>query len=134
MSDVLIAEDEPTILETLAFLLERAGWSVATVTDGESVIQNVRRIRPRLLVLDIMLPGRSGLDILRMLRREADLADIPVLILTARGHNHDRQLALELGADGFISKPFANDTVLDEVRRLLGQSTSSPALGRHGAA
>jgi len=134
VSDVLIAEDEPTILETLAFLLERAGWSVATVTDGESVIQNVRRIRPRLLVLDIMLPGRSGLDILRMLRREADLADIPVLILTARGHNHDRQLALELGADGFISKPFANDTVLDEVRRLLGQSTSSPALGRHGAA
>lgn len=119
MSDILVAEDEPTILETLAFLLERDGWSVATVSDGAAVIQAVRRNRPRMLVLDIMLPGRSGLDILRMLRADADTADIPVLILTARGHNHDRQLALDLGADGFISKPFANDSVLEEVRRLL---------------
>ncbi len=129
MSDILIAEDEPTILETLTFLLERAGWSVTTVTDGAAVVQTVRRTRPRMLVLDIMLPGRSGLDILRMLRAEPDLAAIPVLILTARGHNHDRQLALDLGADGFISKPFANDSVLEEVRRLLGQTTSATVAG-----
>ena len=129
MSDILIAEDEPTILETLTFLLERAGWSVTTVTDGAAVVQTVRRTRPRMLVLDIMLPGRSGLDILRMLRAEPDLAAIPVLILTARGHNHDRQLALDLGADGFISKPFANDSVLEEVRRLLGLTTSATVAG-----
>lgn len=82
-----------------------------------------------MLVLDIMLPGRSGLDILRMLRAESDLAGIPVLILTARGHNHDRQLALDLGADGFISKPFANDSVVEEVRRLLGQATPATVAG-----
>ena len=121
MCDVLIAEDEPTILETLSFLLGRAGWSVAAVTDGAAVLDTVRRRRPQVLVLDVMLPGRSGLDILRSLRADPEQADIPVLILTARGQSHDRQLALDLKADGFISKPFANDDVVDEVQRLLGQ-------------
>ena len=121
MCDVLIAEDEPTILETLSFLLERAGWSVASVTDGAAVVDMVRRLRPGMLVLDVMLPGRSGLDILKALRADPELADLPVLILTARGQSHDRQLALDLQADGFISKPFANDDVVDEVQRLLGR-------------
>ncbi len=121
MCDVLIAEDEPTILETLSFLLGRAGWSVASVTDGAAVLDMVRRTRPGMLVLDVMLPGRSGLDILRALRADPEQADMPVLILTARGQSHDRQLALDLKADGFISKPFANDDVVDEVQRLLGQ-------------
>ena len=121
MCDALIAEDEPTILETLSFLLGRAGWSVASVTDGAAVLDTVRRMRPGMLVLDVMLPGRSGLDILRSLRADPEQADIPVLILTARGQSHDRQLALDLKADGFISKPFANDDVVDEVQRLLGQ-------------
>lgn len=121
MCDVLIAEDEPTILETLSFLLGRAGWKVASVTDGAAVLDMVRRLRPGMLVLDVMLPGRSGLDILRSLRADPEQADMPVLILTARGQSHDRQLALDLQADGFISKPFANDDVVDEVQRLLGQ-------------
>lgn len=121
MCDVLIAEDEPTILETLSFLLGRAGWSVAAVTDGAAVLDTVRRRRPQVLVLDVMLPGRSGLDILKALRADPEHADTPVLILTARGQSHDRQMALDLRADGFISKPFANDEVVDEVRRLLGQ-------------
>ncbi len=121
MCDVLIAEDEPTILETLSFLLGRAGWKVASVTDGAEVVDMVRRLRPGMLVLDVMLPGRSGLDILRSLRADPEHADTPVLILTARGQSHDRQLALDLQADGFISKPFANDDVVDEVQRLLGQ-------------
>ena len=119
MSDILIAEDEPTILETLIFLLERAGWSVASVTDGDAVIGAVRRDRPGMLVLDVMLPKRSGLEVLKALRADPDYNDLPVLILTARGQSHDRQLALDLKADGFITKPFANDEVVDEVRRLL---------------
>ena len=127
MCDVLIAEDEPTILETLSFLLGRAGWSVAAVTDGAAVLDTVRRRRPRVLVLDVMLPGRSGLDILKALRADPEHADTPVLILTARGQSHDRQMALDLRADGFISKPFANDEVVDEVRRLLGQRAARMA-------
>ncbi|SEH68325.1 response regulator transcription factor [Paracoccus alkenifer] len=127
MCDVLIAEDEPTILETLSFLLERAGWSVASVTDGAAVLDTVRRKRPQVLVLDVMLPGRSGLEILKALRADPEQADTPVLILTARGQSHDRQMALDLRADGFISKPFANDEVVDEVRRLLGRRAARTA-------
>lgn len=123
MCDVLIAEDEPIILETLSFLLERAGWEVASVSDGTAVLEMLRRLRPGVLVLDVMLPGRSGMDILKALRADPEHGETPVLILTARGQNHDRKLALDLRADGFISKPFANDDVVAEVRRLLGKRT-----------
>lgn len=126
MPDILLAEDEPTILETLNFLLQRAGWSVATVSDGEAVLSMVRKIRPGVLVLDLMLPKRSGLDILRALRQDPEIGAMPVLILTARGQAHDRQMALELKADGFISKPFANEDVLRELRRLLPQTATAP--------
>lgn len=127
MSDVLIAEDEPIILETLGFLFRRAGWSVASVSDGAAVIDTVRRVRPGVLVLDVMLPGRSGLDVLKALRADPRHGQIPVLMLTAKGQSRDRQLAFDLKADGFISKPFANDEVLDEVRRLLALR---PAVGQ----
>jgi len=119
MIDILIAEDEPAILDPVSFILERAGWRVEAVTDGEAALSTLRRRRPRLLLLDIMLPRRSGLDVLKTVKAEPELADIPVLILTARGQSHDRQLALDLRADGFITKPFANDVVINEVRRLL---------------
>ena len=120
MQNVLIAEDEPAISETLSFLLGRAGWRCETVADGEAVLPTLRRRRAGLVILDIMLPGRSGLDVLRALRGDSDYAGLPVLILTARGQKADRQLALDLGADGFISKPFANDELIREVQRLLG--------------
>lgn len=116
---ILIAEDEPIIRETLRFLLTHEGWRVESVADGDSVMRAVRSRRPALIVLDVMMPGRSGFDILRMLRADPDLARIPVLILTARGQSHDRQMACDLKADGFITKPFANDQLIEEVRRLL---------------
>ncbi len=128
MSDILLAEDEPTILETLRFLFERDGWSVDSVTDGEAVMAALRKTRPGLLVLDVMLPRRSGLEVLKAMRLDPEHARTPVLILTARGQSHDRRLALELKADGFITKPFANDEVLEEVRRLLEGRRAAPAL------
>lgn len=129
MSDILIAEDEPTILEMLGFLLRRAGWSVSSVSDGAAVMGAVRKTRPGMLVLDVMMPGRSGLEVLRMLRSDPEHADLPVLILTARGQSHDRQLAFDLKADGFITKPFANEDVVDEVRRLLARRRAVSAAG-----
>lgn len=125
MFDVLIAEDEPAISETLDFLLARAGWRVASVSDGAAVLPALRKHRPRLVVLDIMLPGLSGLDVLRALRRDPEFAALKVLILTARGQKADRQLALDLQADGFISKPFANGDVIGEVGRLLSISPAA---------
>ncbi len=119
MVDILIAEDEPAILESLNFILGRCGWAVDSVRDGDAALEALRRLKPRLLLLDIMLPKRSGLDVLKTIRADADLKHIPVLVLTARGQQHDRQLALELKADSFVTKPYSNEEVLREVRQLL---------------
>lgn len=124
--DVLIAEDEPSILESLDFILRRAGWSVESVTDGEAVLESMRRSRPRVLVLDVMLPKRSGFDVLKQIRSESETKDIPVLILTAKGQQQDRRIAEELGADGFVTKPYSNAEVVGAVRQLLGENDGAP--------
>jgi DNA-binding response OmpR family regulator len=118
--DVLIAEDEPSILESLDFILRHAGYSIASVTDGEAVLSAIRRDRPRLVVLDVMLPRRSGFEVLKQIRADAATRDLPVLILTAKGQAQDRQIAEELGASSFVTKPYANAEVVGTVKRLLG--------------
>ncbi|MBS3848600.1 response regulator [Devosia sp. J2-20] len=118
--DILIAEDEPSILESLDFILRRAGFSISAVTDGDAVIDAVRRLQPRMLVLDVMLPKRSGFDVLKQIRANVELRGMPVLILTAKGQQQDRRTAEELGADGFVTKPYANADVVGAVRQLLG--------------
>ena len=119
--DILIAEDEPSILEALAFVLGRAGWSVATVIDGEAVMSAVRREEPRVLVLDVMLPKRSGFEVLKQIRANPATRALPVLVLTAKGQQQDRRIAEELGADSFVTKPYSNAEVVDAVRALLGE-------------
>lgn len=123
--DVLIAEDEPSILESLEFILKRAGLSCSTVTDGESALEAVRRLRPRVVVLDVMLPKRSGFEVLKQIRADPLTSGQPVLILTAKGQQQDRRIAMDLGADSFITKPYANAEVVGEVRRLLGEDAKT---------
>lgn len=120
--DVLIAEDEPSILESLDFILRRAGWSISAVTDGEAALEAVKRLKPRMVVLDVMLPKRSGFEVLKQIRADADTRDLPVLILTAKGQQRDRLIAEELRADSFVTKPYANADVVGAVRRLLGEA------------
>lgn len=117
---VLLIEDEPNIIEALSFILTRDGWTVHTHSDGATAAARVRAGHPEVIVLDAMLPGRSGFDILRDLRADPATAAIPVLMLTARGQERDRDLALRLGATQFMTKPFANAEVVAEVRRLAG--------------
>lgn len=119
--DILIAEDEPSILESLDFILKRAGWSIESVTDGDAALVALRRSRPRMVVLDVMLPKRSGFEVLKQIRADAATRDLPVLILTAKGQAQDKRIAEELGADGFVTKPYANAEVVGAVRRLLGE-------------
>jgi DNA-binding response OmpR family regulator len=121
-TDVLVAEDEPGILEALNFVLRRAGWTVHSVTDGEAVLNAVRHERPRVLVLDIMLPKRSGFEVLKQLRADAATRALPVLVLTAKGQAQDRRIAEELGADRFVTKPYSNVDVVNAVRALLDKS------------
>jgi DNA-binding response OmpR family regulator len=117
---VLLIEDEPNIIEALSFILTRDGWTVHTHSDGATAAERVRTGRPEVVVLDAMLPGRSGFDVLRDLRAHPETSGVPVLMLTARGQERDRDLALRLGATIFMTKPFANAELVAEVRRLAG--------------
>ena len=128
--DVLIAEDEPSILEALDFVLKRAGWSISAVMDGEAVMDAVRRLQPRVLVLDIMLPKRSGFEVLKQIRADRSTSALPVLVLTAKGQQQDRRIAEKLGADQFVTKPYSNADVVSAVRSLLGERSASSGLSR----
>ncbi len=117
--DVLIAEDEPGILESLEFILKRAGFSVSSVTDGEAALETIKVLKPKMMVLDVMLPKLSGFEVLKRLRANEQSRNLPVLILTAKGQRQDKKQAEEFGANAFITKPYANDDVVDGVRQLL---------------
>lgn len=117
---VLLIEDEPNIVEAIRFLLARDGWEVSSHGDGLDALAVIRAARPDLVILDVMLPGRSGYDILRELRAEAEIAHLPVLMLTARGQARDRETAERLGASRYMAKPFSNADVLAAVRELAG--------------
>ncbi|MGJ8624091.1 MAG: response regulator transcription factor [Yoonia sp.] len=116
---VLLIEDEPNIIEAISFILSRDGWTVHTHADGTSAMDKVKATPPDMIILDVMLPGRSGFDILRDLRATDVSRDIPVMMLTARGQDKDRELAKRLGANHFMTKPFSNDEVRDHVRSFM---------------
>lgn len=118
LARVLIAEDEPNLVESLSFILGREGCEVAAVFDGESVIDRMRATPPDVLILDLMLPKRNGFDVLKLIKGDPALSAIPVMVLTAKGQERDRKTAEELGADAFVTKPFSNQDVVARVRRL----------------
>ena len=117
----MLIEDEPNIIESIRFILSRDGWRVVTHSDGKTAFEAVRARNPDLVVLDVMLPNRSGYDILNDLRADPEFKELPVLMLTARGQKKDRELAEKLGASRFMTKPFSNGEVLEAIRQLVGQ-------------
>lgn len=116
---ILVVEDEPTIVEVVVRYLQREGFRTLTASDGPSALAAVVRERPSLVVLDVMLPGFDGLELLRRLRASGSL---PVVLLTARGEEIDRVLGLELGADDYITKPFNPRELTIRARNLLGRT------------
>ncbi|MEB8388687.1 response regulator [Rhodobacteraceae bacterium KMM 6894] len=117
---VLLIEDEPNIIEAISFILSRDGWHVKTHSNGRDALEVVRARRPDLIILDVMLPGRSGFDILTDIRKSDDIAAIPVLMLTARGQRKDREMAEQAGVSRYMTKPFSNAEMLSAVRDLVG--------------
>ena len=115
---VLLAEDEPNIVESLTFLLERAGFEVSVATDGRTALDHALDRTPDVLVLDVMLPELDGYEVLRQLRSDHRGKDLPVLMLTAKGQREDRETALRNGADLFMTKPFANAEITAAVEQL----------------
>jgi DNA-binding response OmpR family regulator len=118
---VLLIEDEPNIIEAIRFILSRDGWRVDTHSDGATAVAAVRSRRPDLVILDVMLPNRSGFDILHELRNQPETRALPVLMLTARGQRKDREMAERYGVSRFMTKPFANAEILASVRALAGE-------------
>ena len=129
--DILIVEDEPAILNSLEFILAHAGWETQSVTNGEAALVAIAKLLPRVVVLDVMLPRQSGFDVLKTLRAGEKTRDLPVLILTAKGQQQDRQTARHLGATSFVTKPYANTEVVEAVRQLIGASKTNRGLSQN---
>lgn len=118
---VLIAEDEANIVESLTFILGRAGFDVSTVADGEAALRSLRHDAPDLLILDVMMPRLNGFEVLKKIRADARLQRLPVIVLTAKTQARDREAALAVGADTYMTKPYSNREIVEQVRRLTGR-------------
>jgi DNA-binding response OmpR family regulator len=119
---VMVIEDEKEIRDLLRYNLERSGYRVAAFADGEEGLKQLFASRPDAVVLDLMLPGRNGLEILREVRAESATADLPVIVLTARGAEMDKLLGFDHGADDYLTKPFSPRELIARVRALLRRS------------
>jgi two-component system phosphate regulon response regulator PhoB len=123
---ILVVDDEPDISALVAYHLARDSYRVRTVGDGREAIEAVERERPDLIVLDLMLPGMSGLDVLRELRSRPDFESVPVILLTARKEEDDRVEGLRLGADDYLSKPFSPQELVLRVGAVLRRVRQHP--------
>jgi two-component system phosphate regulon response regulator PhoB len=126
---ILVVDDEPDLLELVRVNLRQAGFDVDIAETGRQALDRLRRSRPDLVILDLMLPDLSGTDVCRHVRSDPSLGDVPIIMLTARGEEVDRVVGLELGADDYVTKPFSPRELTLRVRAVLRrrQSTASGA-------
>ncbi len=118
---VLVADDDPNIVISLEFLLSKAGYEVHVAADGEETLRAAKRLRPHLLLLDVMLPLKNGFEVCQTLRADPDCAGMKILMLTAKGRGTEIAKGLALGADAYVTKPFGTRDLVETVRGLLGQ-------------
>ena len=130
---LLLIEDEANIAEAIRFILSRDGWDVRLHADGADAMAKLRALRPDVVILDLMLPGRSGLEILAEMRADPDLAQTPVLMLTARGQERDREAAARAGATRFLAKPFANADLVACLRDMAAGASEGVGGSEEGA-
>jgi two-component system alkaline phosphatase synthesis response regulator PhoP len=124
-AEILVVDDDPQIVRLVRAYLEQAGFRVVTAGDGEVALHAIRARRPDILILDLMLPGRDGLSLTQLIRADAELESLPILMLTARVDDVDRILGLELGADDYVTKPFHPREVVARVKAILRRSQNS---------
>ncbi|MEX1296327.1 MAG: response regulator transcription factor [Candidatus Limnocylindrales bacterium] len=120
---ILVVDDEPTLRETLAEALEQDGLEVVTAADGREALERFRAARPDLMLLDLMLPQVSGIDVCRIVRRESSL---PIIMLTAKDGEIDKVVGLELGADDYVTKPFSLRELMARIRAQLRRLDAAP--------
>ena len=120
-STILVADDERNILELCRLYLTKEGYTVETAVDGQDALDRVRRTKPDLVVLDIMMPKVDGIEVLRRLRKDGAM---PVIMLTARGDDVDKVVGLEIGADDYVTKPFNPRELVARVKAVLRRTTN----------
>jgi DNA-binding response OmpR family regulator len=116
---ILVGEDERNLVEALTFLMRRAGYDVSVARDGPTTVAMARALKPDLLLLDIMLPGFDGFEVIAELQRDNGGKQPRIILLTAKGHERDRRRAEALGVDDYVTKPFSNRDVVKRVQALL---------------
>ena len=121
---ILVVEDEPAVAEVVSLYLRRAGYSVRVASTGQAALREIDHQPPALIILDLMLPEVDGLEVCKMLRRDASTAAIPILMLTAKAAEIDRVLGLELGADDYVTKPFSPRELVARVKRILARGAA----------
>ena len=122
---IYIVEDEPDIRETLKYNFSNEGFKVFTAPDGEKALSNIKKVLPDVLILDLMLPGLSGLDVCKSIRADDDIRDMSIIMLTAKGEEIDRVIGFELGADDYVTKPFSVRELILRVKVLLKKQRES---------
>lgn len=117
---ILVVDDEPFILKSLTFVLKKEGFHVESATNGLEALETIRREKPDLIFLDIMMPKMNGLEVCQWIRQDPQLRDIHVIILTAKGQEADREKGLQIGADEYMTKPFSPSMVVKRIREIFG--------------
>ena len=121
---VLIADDEPNIVVSLEFLMQREGYQVLVARDGVQALAAIQRERPHLVLLDVMMPGKTGFEVCQAVRADDTLAGVKIVLLTAKGRDTDVAKGVALGADAYVTKPFSTKELAAKVRQLLGQGSA----------
>jgi DNA-binding response OmpR family regulator len=116
---IVIADDEPNILVSLDYLMKREGHAVVLARNGDEALEAIRREKPALVLLDVMMPGKSGLEVCQAVRADESLAGVKILMLTAKGRDTDIAQGLGVGADGYMTKPFSTKELAARVREML---------------
>jgi len=117
---ILVVDDEPNVIRTLTFVLKKEGYDVSSAINGEEAITRVRESKPSLMFLDVMMPKKNGYQVCQELKSDSSLSDIHIVMLSAKGQEEDKEKALNVGADEFMTKPFSPLGVVGRVKELLG--------------
>lgn len=119
---ILVVDDEPNIVLSLEFLMKQAGFQVRTASDGEAALMAIAAETPDLVLLDVMMPRKNGYEVCQAIRANPDCKGVRIIMLTAKGREVEREKGLALGADDYITKPFATQEVVERVRELLAEA------------
>ncbi len=120
---ILVVDDEPNILLSLEYLMQQAGYEVRSARDGDAALEAMESALPDLVLLDVMMPKRDGYEVCQAIRARREWKGVKVIMLTAKGREVEREKGMSLGADDYVTKPFATQELVDKVRQVLDEDT-----------